>query len=182
MQNLRLLELLESVLGPSRKKSKGNSAFNCPFPDCKHTDYKLEINLQTSDTNKWHCWRCDRKGTKLPFLFKQLAVSEQKSTELYKLLGYGNQSTVVESKPSTKLYLPDEYRPLWNKYPGYEYKNAIHYALRIRKLTPIDIIRHQIGYAETGKYAKKLIIPSYDNNGELNFYTANLHLVKIVLR
>ena len=39
-----------------------------------------------------------------------------------------------------------------------------------RGLTPIDILRYQIGYCEDGPYKGMIIIPSYDSNNGLNYY------------
>ena len=56
MENTRLLELLESILGKSKSTNKGNAAFYCPF--CQHTKRKLEVQIHTNDKkeNPWHCW------------------------------------------------------------------------------------------------------------------------------
>ena len=35
-----------------------------------------------------------------------------------------------------------------------------------------DIIRYNIGYCESGLYASRIIIPSYDSVGELNYFIA----------
>ena len=46
MDNILLLNCLESVLGKGKKSSSGNYAFNCPF--CNHHKPKLEVKLQTN--------------------------------------------------------------------------------------------------------------------------------------
>ena len=51
------------------------------------------------------------------------------------------------------------------------YKNAIHY-LKKRGLTKIDILRHNIGYAESGEYNGMIIIPSYDDEGIVNYFVS----------
>tara|TARA_B100000745_G_scaffold233666_1_gene157302 strand:- start:204 stop:785 length:582 start_codon:yes stop_codon:yes gene_type:complete len=42
--------------------------------------------------------------------------------------------------------------------------------LNNRNLTRGDIIRYGIGYCEEGLYNNRIIIPSYDCNGELNYF------------
>ena len=73
----RLLELLESVLGKSKRTSGDNYAFYSPFVD--HYKPKLEVNIKiTSDgRNPWHCWISDEKGRTIKTLFKKLRVSKQ---------------------------------------------------------------------------------------------------------
>ena len=39
-----------------------------------------------------------------------------------------------------------------------------------RGLRPEDIVKYNIGYCETGEYEDKIIIPSYDERGRLNFF------------
>ena len=51
-----------------------------------------------------------------------------------------------------------------------EYWNALNY-IRKRRITREDILRYNIGYCESGPYSKMVIIPSYDKDGILNFFT-----------
>ena len=39
-----------------------------------------------------------------------------------------------------------------------------------RGLRPEDIVKYNIGYCEEGEYRDKIIIPSYDDSGKLNFF------------
>jgi len=51
-----------------------------------------------------------------------------------------------------------------------EYKHAIRYLKKDRKITDIDILRYRVGFCREGKYKDTIIIPSYDSLGQLNFY------------
>ena len=51
-----------------------------------------------------------------------------------------------------------------------EFRNALIY-LKNRGITRHDIVRYGIGYCESGPYEKMIIIPSYDKDGKLNFFT-----------
>jgi len=33
-------------------------------------------------------------------------------------------------------------------------------------------LKYSIGYCESGKYKNRIILPSYNENGELNYFTA----------
>ena len=72
----RLLTLLESVLGHSKKTSGNNYAFFSPFVE--HYKQKLEINigLNSNGNNPWHCWISDEKGKTIRSLFRKLKVSK----------------------------------------------------------------------------------------------------------
>jgi hypothetical protein len=47
----------------------------------------------------------------------------------------------------------------------------LYLILKSRGITKNDIEKYNIGYCETGRYAKMIIIPSYDENGQLNYFT-----------
>ena len=74
MKNLKLLQLLESVLGKGKQTSGNNIAFFSPF--VSHYKPKLEIDLNTTSEgqNAWHCWISDKKGRSIHSLFKQLKL------------------------------------------------------------------------------------------------------------
>jgi DNA primase len=75
----------------------------------------------------------------------------------------------------TVLDLPKEYIPLYKHTESIEYKNAIHYLRAKRKISLAEIVKYGIGYCESGEYAKKIIIPSYDEFGKLNFFVGRAY-------
>jgi transcription elongation factor Elf1 len=167
-----LINLVDSVLGKGKDTSRNNRAYHCPF--CNHHKPKLEINFETTDKgeNFWNCWVCNTKGKKLYNLFKQINVPQEKIEELKSLVSYSktykDEKIIVEEK----IKLPEEYQPLidisQNNIIG---RRALAY-LKKRKVTQYDILKYDIGYCETGPYANMIIIPSYDCNGNLNYFTA----------
>ena len=164
MSRFRLLSLTESVLGKSRSGSKDNHAFFCPF--CNHHKQKLEIDLTSQH---WHCWVCNAKGRKLVHLFAKLHVERSKIQQLLSILDefdYRPRRTETQSKA---VNLPPEYKPLWKIEKSPEYRNAAAY-LKSRGITIFDILRYRIGYCANGEYAGKIIIPSYDHEGQLNYF------------
>jgi DNA primase len=74
---------------------------------------------------------------------------------------------------SIPLALPNEYRPMWERPTNldFSYKSALQYLLD-RNIAAADILRYQIGYCANGSYAGRIIIPSYDVDGKLNYFTA----------
>jgi DNA primase len=172
MKNLKLLQLLESVLGKGKPTSGDNIAFFSPF--VSHYKPKLEININTNHAgeNTWHCWISDKKGRSIVTLFKQLNLSKEKFEQLNRIIEttrYRSKDTGVEK--IEVIQLPEEYRPLWIKKLTPDYRNAIHY-LTNRGITIFDIIKYRIGYCENGEYAGKIIIPSYNSAGQLNYFVS----------
>lgn len=166
MSTSRITLLLESVLGKGKPTTKENISFYCPF--CHHSKRKLEINLALQH---WHCWVCNASGKKLITLFRKLNVDRDKTAKLYDLLEDGSLSTKqINQHVNTDVKLPDEFKPLWvSNEVSPEFRNAFAY-LKRRGVTIFDIIKYRIGYCETGLYAGKIIVPSFDSTGNLNYF------------
>lgn len=171
MKNLKLLQLIESVLGKGKQTSGDNVAFFSPFTS--HYKPKLEININTNSDgqNPWHCWISDKKGRSIHSLFKQLNVSKSYFEKLNKIIEVTRYRNTRTKTIEHELQLPEEYQPLWIEKKTPDYKNAIHY-LKTRGINIFDIIRYRIGYAENGQYSGKIIIPSYDSKGQLNYFVS----------
>ncbi len=166
MVNELLINLVNSVLGVGKRTSKGNQAYHCPF--CNHHKPKLEINFTENKEgiNPWNCWVCNTKGKKLYYLFKKLKASSEKFQELGKLTKTNIKvdDIIVEEK----IELPKEFKSIINN-SDIIAKKAYKY-LKERNITNEDIIKYNIGYCAFGKYKNMVIIPSYDSNGELNYF------------
>jgi DNA primase len=169
MVNQALVATINSVLGTGKSTSKGNFAYHCPF--CNHHKPKLEVNLSENEKGEhpWHCWVCDKRGKSLVKLFKLIEATAEKINELKSLVKYtsGVETVVVDKK----VELPKEFKSLSNQYNSIAYKHAISY-LKRRQVTSNDIIKYSIGYCESGKYNNCIVIPSYDKDGILNYFTA----------
>tara|TARA_B100001093_G_scaffold19654_2_gene17710 strand:+ start:1341 stop:2273 length:933 start_codon:yes stop_codon:yes gene_type:complete len=169
MINELLVNLVSKVLGSGKMTARGNRAFNCPL--CNHSKPKLEINF--TDNKKghhpWHCWVCNEKGKYLNTLFKKVKALPEHFSELKSLVKTGYQVKDVEII-KYDLKLPKEFIPIINNNKNIIGKQAWVY-LKNRGITIEDIEKYNIGYCEYGRYAKMIIIPSYDKNGQLNYYT-----------
>jgi DNA primase len=174
MVNQALVAIVNSVLGTGKASSKGNYTYVCPF----HTSNtpgkrKLEINFTENEKgeNPWHCWSCNVRGKKLTQLFKALNAPQEKIIELKPFLK--NFTAEVRSLPgqNEKLTLPKEFISLINPPSSIMAKHASVY-IKKRGVTQEDIIKYNLGYCEEGKYANHIIIPSYDETGVLNYFTA----------
>ena len=167
MINELLVNLVNTVLGTSKRTARGNQAYHCPF--CNHHKPKLEINFTENKKghNPWHCWVCGKKGKTIKGLFKLLKAPSDKFIELSKLVKTGSQ--VEEVIVQNVVELPKEFKQILNN-PDLKAKQAYNY-LRKRNVTDDDIIKYNIGYCNFGRYANMVIIPSYDKDGSLNYFT-----------
>lgn len=171
-----LMGLVESVLGKGRSTARSNAAFHCPF--CHHSKPKLEIQLHTNEKkeNPWHCWVCGEKGKTLLSLFKKIKAPTNKIQELNLLIKPGSK----QIEQSTTISLPKEFIPLHqiqhlDKIGSIEAKHAIKF-LKNRKINEDDILKYNIGFCMEGVYNQRIIVPSYDGNGQLNYFVSRTYL------
>lgn len=164
-----VVSTLSNTLG-SYSTLKGNElAFYCPF--CNHHKQKLQVN---TETQKWHCWTCNSGGKKLTSLLRKLDVDRKTISVIREVYGDSNW-TPQQEDIDTKVFisLPKEFISLSEEPKGFnpEYKNAIYY-LTQRGITIKDIIKYNIGYCKEGLYAQRVIIPSYNSDGSLNYFVS----------
>ena len=170
MVNQLLVTLVNSVLGSGKPTARNNYAYHCPF--CHHHKPKMEVNLTENreGKNPWHCWACDVRGTTIYSLFKQLKAEAGKFTELKSLVK--TSKSIKETQVINSVSLPDEYISLSSgDLSSITARHALAY-LKKRHISKYDILKYNIGYCKSGLYNNMIIIPTYDTDGRLNYFTA----------
>ena len=169
MEYTVLLASVENLLGKGSKRARHNHAFHCPF--CNHRKPKLEINFATNEKgeNPWECWVCETKGRTIRSLLYQLKVPKEQAGDILKYLPKGqnyklNLDSVVQR--------PKEFQLLSNAASTSYVGNIIKKYLYERGFTDNDFIKYGIGYATSGEYGGRIIIPSYSESNQLNFFVA----------
>ena len=163
-----VITILDTTLGVGSSLKGNEQQHHCPF--CHHHKKKLQVNL---DTQQWHCWVCNSKGRSISSLLRKLNVDKRDLDRLHKI--YGDEPAYSPTEEYViKLQLPKEFKQLHFKPTGLFnpiYNKAVHY-LTQRGITDSEIVKYNIGYCEDGLYSGRIIIPSYDENGELNYFIA----------
>ena len=163
-------KVLRRVLG-DYYQSSGEFLFTCPF--CKHHKKKLSVNIEK---NVWKCWVCDRSGKTADYLIKRFGDAQDlkdwgvdRNLELEQIndLLYGKSEPVYRAE----IELPAAYQPLLIGPKTFLKKKAIKY-LHKRGVTDKDIFRLKIGVCKKGEYGNRIIIPSFNNEGEINYFVA----------
>jgi DNA primase len=169
MVNELLVNLVNSVLGAGKRTARGNQAYTCPF--CHHHKPKLEVNFTENKegNNPWNCWTCGKKGKTVKSLFKQIQVDASYFQELSKLVKNVSVNDIGEIKQNI-LELPKEFKPFINN-QDHTARHALSY-LKKRNVSKQDILKYNIGYCNSGQYNNMVVIPSYDCNGKLNYFTS----------
>lgn len=169
-----LLGLVQSVLGEGTPTSRGNYSFVCPFHTSNPPGKKnFEVNLITNKKNEnpSHCWGCDAKHKTLKSLFTHKKVTQDKLDQLNKILG--TTYKVDKIKVDIQVELPKEFTPFINlKKTDIISRHALKYLIKDRGISFGDIIKVNAGFCETGRYANKIIIPSYSKEGKLDYFVA----------
>jgi len=167
-----LLAGLENILGKGQKRARENYAFHCPF--CNHRKPKLEINMATNEegNNPWECWVCQTRGRTIRSLLKQLKTPRETAAQILKYLPKGSQ---IEYKGLSIVELPEEYQPLHSASGTSVIANMVKKYLYERGLSDNDFIKYQIGYATTGEFGGRVIIPSYSGSNQLNYFVARAY-------
>ena len=165
-----LLEILRELLGEEKQHyaSKGQMAFNCPVCDEDKNKGNLEINYFL---HLYKCWSCgDINGTHGPLgkLFDKFGNKKQK--KIYKLFQPEQDTPKKLRKP--KLVLPESFSLFKESNPKYPVRAQAYNYLLSRGITDQMIEKYGIGFCDKGSHAGRIVVPSYDLEGTLNYYVA----------
>lgn len=175
-----IVEILNDILGKFKNHNEfsGQISYDCPvcsyeIKGLDHTDGKgnLEINYKYG---VYKCWACgESHGTHgiLRYLIKEHGTKAH--LKKYDLLRPDEIN--VAKKTYNPVRLPKEFILFNSVSDGMKmthyYKQAINY-LRSRNITDEMIKRYHMGFCYTGEYAARIIIPSYDEQFNLNYFIA----------
>jgi len=167
------LDILTNILG-SYNRSGNEYLFKCHH--CNHHKKKLSINL---DKNKFKCWICDRAGSihrlvnRLGSFLQQQTWKELTGvievTEFERIIF--NQEVREDQVEEQTINLPEEFTSLCNRNTSLTSTQALGYLDR-RGIDKSDILRWKIGFCPSGEYENRIIIPSFNNDGKVNYFIA----------
>ena len=160
---MRKQQLLDTVLG---RPNRHNDELLYTCPKCNHHKNKLSVNLTKG---VFKCWVCEFSGKNIGYLIKKYGTHNQYIEWASLSSSYSNLS------PSTplqeKLTLPEEFISLCTSSHRSIHKPAMNY-LKKRGLEISDVYKWKMGFCYEGKYKNRIIVPSFDIEGELNYFIA----------
>lgn len=166
--NKAILSMLTEILGdPLRSnEDKQQYAFNCPICDEGRNKGNFEVNLHSQI---FHCWSCDdsdeTKGNLFNFFRR---FGNERYVKQY-ILHRPTHKTKIEKKYKN-VVLPEgfiKFADIILDYPPH--KQAYNY-LKNRGISDDLIEKYSIGLTTKGFFANRIVFPSYDKNGKLNFF------------
>ena len=165
--NIELIQLIDKVLNSKGQSLSKANEYMWWSPFITHHKPKLQVNIQTG---KWHCWVSNQGGHNLYQLFKKVGAGYQDFKLLNQLLGETSFYQKDTDKKSEVIQLPQEMKSLSDKKDKSIIKEHALRFLRKRGITSEDIKRYNLGYCSEGVYQNRIIIPSYDSIGKLNYF------------
>ena len=182
-----VIDILIQILGDyiSHNDYKGQLSFDCPV--CSYEIKGLDVGDGKGNFEvnyKYHvfkCWSCsethDTHGSIYSLIKK---FGNNKHLNRYQLLRPDDGT--LEKKTYKKIYLPKEFIPFWNVTDGIkllpQYKQACNY-IRKRNINNEQIRKFNIGFCRNGLYENRIIIPSYDVDGNVNYFTSRSFISNI---
>lgn len=185
----KIYSILTEILGESKQGYYDNGTFQYQFncPRCAHENSDIpdgKFNLEVSLLKmKFKCWKCESEYVGMQGNLG-LLVKKYGGSELYRefkdeliglkesaLCNFDLNSGITISTEDITLKLPSSYRQITdiNKAP-YKVKNY----LIGRNITQDIIDKFNIGYTvwddDEFYWRNKIIVPSYDKFGELNYF------------
>jgi DNA primase len=177
-----VIDLLRDFLGKEKAHYdlKCQITFDCPVCsyDLKGLDHgdgkgNLEINYCR---HVYKCWSCgDTHGTQGPLgkLFDKHANKKSKRT--YELIKPQDER---EEKKKVYVKLPKGYVQFKDSNKRFiPHQEALRY-LHSRGVTDEMIEKYKIGFTVDGEFAYRVILPSYDKDGYLNYFIARAWVPK----
>ena len=161
-----VINILDKALKSKGNKLKKTNEYMYWSPFVQHHKPKLQVNIETG---KWHCWVSNQGGHNLFQLLKQVNADRILFKELSDAVGATYYTSDKKDDKQIILNLPKEAKPLWNGGDSVQKLHALKFIME-RGLTMEDVVRYNLHYCLNGVYQNRIIVPSYDSNGQLNYF------------
>jgi len=162
------INFLHKVFGKSKlQNNKIELMVPCPFCKAKN---KLKMNIRL-DSDLWHCWVCNEKGRSLGRLIKQQKPAKvaEYFERFAKNFTYNNNLQITDQ--FDPVCIPEGFSLVMENMHNPSAIAIYRYA-RSRGLTDADLWQNRIGFTEDWSLKRRMIIPSFDEDGNLNYWTA----------
>ena len=167
------INFFESIFGHGKLSGNGiNFDVRCPI--CAPNDVtKKKLSIRTDD-DRCHCWVCGWKSRTLAPLLRKYSTQTQFNAYRAMIGETGNYNQLVTGavEDIKKLELPSDFQLLvFASENDPDVKAAWRY-LYSRGLDEKDAWYFKFGISSEHRWKRRLIIPSFDSEGKLNYFTA----------
>jgi DNA primase len=183
--NLVVNSIVRRILGDPKDEYDGivQYEYNCPSSYCRSDADKFNLAYH-SERHIFHCWKCKYKGfvkriaddygiqddiDKINLIFPKAQKAPHAAAKGQERKGFDDDVTCE---------LPEGFHPLSERRGSKFYKRAVAYLLG-RKVDWDTITKYNIGYTEDGPRKFRIIIPSLNINGKVNYYEARSYIPSV---
>ena len=162
------IEFLKLCFGSTKVARDGvNVAVKCPA--CGEKKGKFSINI---DSWACHCWICGVKSKNLGFILRKHCEKSQ-SDSFEKLFGpFLNENRKTLGEDVESVCLPEDFVHLASQNTrDPDVRDVIDYC-KSRNISKRDMWYFGIGTGRSSKFRRRVIVPSFDKTGVLNYFVS----------
>jgi DNA primase len=168
-------DIVDRVLGEPDKSNdmRGQYGYSCPV--CSYDIKGLETldgkgNLEVNyPLQVFKCWVCAETHGTYGHVGKLIdKFGNKRDKKDYNLIR--PDEYVKDERKYQKLVLPKEYQKFSDVNPKYPPRAQAYNYLKSRGITDEIIEKYDIGFCVDGPYIGRIIVPSFDKQGELNYF------------
>jgi hypothetical protein len=180
-----IIEILEDILGEcgGHNEYSGQIQFSCPvcsyeIKELDELDRKnnLEVNYKL---NVFKCWVCTETHGTHGSIYKLIKQhGNPKQLKKYLILR-PDEDAEAPKKVYIQVKLPKEFIAFKDVSRGLKLTSQFRQAwayIKKRNITDEMLERYNIGFCYDGDFANRIIIPSYNEEGYLNYFIARSYL------
>ena len=168
-------KIVTQVLGSYYQKGDEH-LYHCPF--CNHHKKKMSVNFANG---YYKCWVCDTRGKNIYRIVRKFGNYQQreKYRQLQGLVDLTDFEQMFKEYNNIEdkqvLELPKEFISLCNKDLPMHSTEPFRY-LASRGIGRKQILKWKIGYCKEGRYGGRIIIPSFDMDGDLTYFISRSYV------
>lgn len=176
-------EIIQSVFQDVKGLNESEQLqVNCPrcqerdgllYPDGK---YNLEINTAK---RVFRCWKCDEpkfSGSLGKLIKLYGSYSDYKIYKSYASIFHDYEDYYDDEREFVDVELPEEmifFSQMDATNP--DHFEAYNYLINERLLSRDIILKYRLGFCISGRYAGRIIIPSYNEHGDVNYFVTRAY-------
>lgn len=151
-----------------------NVAIWCPF--CKHKNRKKLKLVVHLEKGFYHCWLCDVKGSNITKIVKKYNPSMfEESIKIFKKTRSSSglfDEEILQIKDE-HVEIPRGFKLLANAFNSKnpDVRDIFKYCIK-RGVNKHKMWHLRLGFSLDDEFRRQLIIPSFDHEGNINFYTS----------
>ena len=172
------VRFIESVFGNGKLARNGRN-FDVKCPICAPRDVSKKKLAILLEDDRCHCWTCGYKAHTLAPLIRKYGSRDLLAEYVEKYMPASERGRrytdldIVDEPP--KLALPKDFKLLVTASLRDPDVLAMRRYLmeptpRGRGITERDMWYFKLGYSEEARWKRRVIVPSFDANGELNYF------------